>query len=268
MADLIPESRRAEGFGYWGMASVLAIALAPSLGLWLFRYGWHWICLLMGLLALGMFAIAWRIPQTHSGGRPGFQGLFSASLVERKVFALSVTLFLYSFGYGGVTSFVALYSKESGVQPNGLFFIVFSITILVTRPFVGRVADHYGRKRVFVPCLVFIAIGLAALACSRNLSLLVLSAVLYGIGFGSAYPAFTAYVIETGDTLRRGAIFGTILLAFDTGIGSGSILLGFVIQHHGYARAFWLGSLLSACAIPYFYFVDQRLSRSLQQGGC
>src|SRR5262245_48816115 len=40
MTSTIPESRRAEGLGYWGLASVSAIALAPALGFFVYRHGW------------------------------------------------------------------------------------------------------------------------------------------------------------------------------------------------------------------------------------
>lgn len=256
IADIIPPARRAEGIGYWGIASVLAIAVAPSFGLWIFRFGWSWICLMVGLMAAAMAFIAWQIPEKKPAGPRSLRGLFSASLVERRVFVLSITLFLYSFGYGGVTSFVALYAEESG-RPKGLFFILFSLTIVLARPFVGRLADRRGKKRLLLPCLGLIALGLVILACSASLPALVASALLYGAGFGSAHPVFTAYVLERVDIRRRGAMFGSILLAFDTGIGSGSMLLGVVIEHFGYELAFGLGALLSLCAIPYFLLVEK-----------
>ena len=63
------------------------------------------------------------------------------------------------------------------------------------------------------------------------------------------------------DPARRGAAFGSILLAFDTGIGSGSMLLGIIIENHGYRPAFALASLLALCAIPYFLLVRRTLPR-------
>jgi MFS family permease len=212
----------------------------------------------MGALAAGMFLIALRFPQKRIPGRGGLEGLFSSTLVEKRVFVLAMTLFLYTFGYGGITSFVALYTRESGVRPEGLFFSIFSVVIIVTRPFLSRLADKKGRTRVMFPCLALIAAGMGLLAVSAQLPFLVASAVVFGIGFGSAYPAFAAYVLDHVDTRRRGAAFGSILLAVDTGIGTGSILLGVVVEHFGYRPAFALGAVLALCAIPYFRFADAR----------
>ena len=49
------------------------------------------------------------------------------------------------------------------------------------------------------------------------------------------------------------------MLAVDTGIGTGSILLGVVVEHFGYRPAFALGELIALGAIPYFRFADKRL---------
>ena len=148
MTGIIPDARRAEGLGYWGLASTLAIAAAPSAGLWLLQRGWGWLCFCMGGLAAGMFCIALRFPEKRVHRSGGLEGLFSTSLIEQRVFLLALTLFLYTFGYGGITSFVALYTRDSGVRPEGLFFSIFSVVIIATRPFLGRLADKKGRTRV------------------------------------------------------------------------------------------------------------------------
>ena len=74
---------------------------------------------------------------------------------------MSVTLFLYSFGYGGITSFTALYADASGATPKGIYLTALAIVILITRPLAGRLADRVGRTRVLLPCLGLISVGLA-----------------------------------------------------------------------------------------------------------
>jgi predicted MFS family arabinose efflux permease len=58
---------------------------------------------------------------------------------------------------------------------------------------------------------------------------------------------------------RRGAAFGGILLAFDTGIGTGSIATGWLIDHYGFGAAFGTAALLASLAVPYFLFAEPRL---------
>ena len=69
--------------------------------------------------------------------------------------------------------------------------------ILLTRPLSGPLADRIGYRRVFMPCLVLIAVGLTLLAAGIDASSsLVASAIVFGVGFGTAYPVFVAYVMR------------------------------------------------------------------------
>ena len=56
---------------------------------------------------------------------------------------------------------------------------------------------------------------------------------------------------------RRGAAFGAILAAFDTGIGTGSTSIGWLIQRFGFRTAFAVAAGLSALALPYFLAIDR-----------
>jgi len=180
-------------------------------------------------------------------------------LVEWRVLVLSITLFLYSFGYGAITSFSAMYADALGVSPKSIYLTLLAIVILLTRPLSGPLADRIGYRRVFMPCLAVIAVGLALLSAASSLAWLVVSAIVFGIGFGTAYPVFVAYVMRDISAARRGAAFGAILAAFDTGIGTGSTTVGWLIEHYGFAAAFGAAAALSAIALPYFVVVDRRL---------
>jgi predicted MFS family arabinose efflux permease len=136
-----------------------------------------------------------------------------------------------------------------------------AIAILVTRPFSGRLGDRLGYKRVFVPCLILISLGMALLAVSGTRPWMIASAIVFGVGFGTAYPVYVGYVMRGVDADRRGAAFGAILAAFDTGIGTGSTSMGWLIQHFGFSAAFATAAALSMLALPYFLTADRMLNR-------
>jgi MFS family permease len=120
-------------------------------------------------------------------------------------------------------------------------------------------AQRIGHRRVFLPCLVLIAAGMSLLAVGGSLFWLVTSAIVFGLGFGTAYPVFAAYVMEHVDPRRRGAAFGGILAAFDTGIGTGSVLTGWLVGHYGFRAAFGTAAVLAALAPVYFVVVEKRM---------
>jgi MFS family permease len=256
--DIVPKSRRAEGMGYAGFASILAVAVAPWLGLWVFDYGgWRMLCLESAVLNIVMAFIAWRLP--HDTRHEGVvHSMRPADLVEWRVLVGAVTLFLYSFSYGGITSFVAVHADHVGVTPRALYFTIFSLAIISTRPFLGRYADRVGHSRVIVPCLLLIVIGVGVLALADRRSMFVLSAVLFGVGFGSAYPIFVAHLMHHVADHRRGATFGALIAAFDTGIGTGSIAVGWMSEHYGFGWAFAVAGVIALLAIPYFLYMEKR----------
>ena len=257
MTNILPEARRAEGIAYWGLSTIAAIAVAPTLGFWIYQYGWTALCLETAVLNLLMAFIAWRLPAQAVAAAPASGR--SGRLIEWRVLILSFTLFLYSFGYGGITSFTALYADANGVTPKGIYLTALALVILVTRPLSGRLGDRFGYRRVFLPCLVLIAVGLSCLAIGGSRFWLVTSALIFGTGFGTAYPVFAGYVMRQVGADRRGAAFGAILACFDTGIGTGSTSMGWLISRYGFANAFAVAAALSALAVPYFLLADRWL---------
>jgi predicted MFS family arabinose efflux permease len=259
VTSLVPVSRRAEGMGYWGLSTVLAVSVAPTIGLWVYdKGGWTAMCVEAAALNLLMGAIAWALPREPSrAAQPHARGL--AALLEWRLIVVSFALFLYAFGYGGLTSFIALYTDANGVSPRALYFTVFCLTIVGTRPFIGRFADRVGYRRVFLPCLVLIVCAFAMLALGGSRPLLIASALIFGTGFGSAYPVFLGHVLRFVDENRRGAAFGSIIGMFDTGIGTGSIAMGWIVERFGYRSAWATAAVLACCSIPYFVFVERRV---------
>ncbi|HVH55653.1 MAG TPA: MFS transporter [Vicinamibacterales bacterium] len=260
MTNLLPEHRRAEGIGYWGLSTLLAVAVAPTVGFWIYNRGWLWLCVLAAALNLIMAVIATQLhDQPRSAGSPR---VHPRGLLEWRVLIVSITLALYSFGYGGITSFTALYADASGVAPKGIYLTTLAIVILSTRPMLGHLGDRIGYRKVFVPCLLLIACGLGVLAFGGSRALLLTSAIVFGIGFGTAYPSYVGYVMKGVSAERRGAAFGAILAAFDTGIGTGSTTMGWLIQHHGFPVAFGVAAGLAALALPYFLVIDRFYARA------
>ena len=171
----------------------------------------------------------------------------------------SLTLFLYSFGYGGITSFVVIYAQANKVVPAGLYLTALAVVVLASRPLVVPLSVRFGPRAILVPCFLLMPVGLGLLAWSGTFWMLLFSALVFGLGFGSAYPVFAAYVTRPVGPLRRGAAFGAILAAFDTGIGTGSICAGWLIGHSGFRAAYGTAAVVAALALPYFLWIERRL---------
>jgi MFS family permease len=212
MTSSLPAARRAEGLGYWGLSSVLAIGAAPAIGFWMYRHGWAALCLELTALNLLMAIIAWRLPDDHHGahGHDPTESVAHASLqvIEWRVLLLSVGLALISFGYGALTSFSALYADALGISPRSLFLSAMAVSMLAARLTLGRSIDRLGHRWTLTKCLLVPPAGLALLAVANGSLSFGLAAMLFGAGFGLMHPAYTAYVMTHVPFARRGAAFG------------------------------------------------------------
>ena len=271
MTAILPERRRAEGLGYWGFASITAIGVAPTLGFAVYHFGWFTLCMEMVVLNLIMAAIAWRLPELENHPRPQEPELRSkkpelpskiSELVEWRTVVLSLTLALVSFGYGSLTSFSALFADFLGVSPRSLFLMAMAVSMVLGRLLIGRTIDRLGHRRVLLPSLTLSALGLAATALAVGPITLAAAGLVFGLGYGVMWPAFAAIIIGQSGSHRRGAAYGAMIAAFDTGIGTGSTALGMVIHRFGYRPAFAVAAVLATLSVPYFLVVERRLARA------
>ena len=258
----IPPARRAEGLGYWGMSSILAIGVAPSIGFWVYGFGWRVLCLELAVLNVLMTTVGWLLPDERvAAAEAGAAAIVEVRQfgIEWRVILLALSLSLISFGYGGLTSFSALFADAIGVTPRSTFLTAMACSVIVSRLLVGRRLDRWGASVVLMASLVIPVCGLALLAFAGGRLGFVLAGLAFGAGFGLMWPSFATLVMASIPVARRGAAFGAILAAFDTGIGVGSATTGWMVRAHGFRMAYALAAVLAALALPYFLLARRRL---------
>jgi predicted MFS family arabinose efflux permease len=243
------------------MATILAVTVAPSLGFLVFASGWRWLTAGLAAANAAVALLSLRFVRAEKRPVAELRSALAGEHIAWPVLRFAFGIFLVSFGYGGITSFVALFCEARGVTPKGLFFAAFAGTMLVLRPFVGRWVDRVGPFRTFAPSILILAAGMAMLPLATSRAGVVAAALLYGLGFSSVGPAFTAYVISRVPGNRRGSAFGANLAAFDSGIGAGSTAFGPIVARFGFGAAFGAAAGLAILALPYFFWMRPRFER-------
>src|SRR5205085_812628 len=176
-----------------------------------------------------------------------------------RVVRTTLTLTVIAVGYGGITSYAAILAEQRQVSPRWLYFAVFATTVALVRIFTSRISERLGPARVIYPALALIPIAFAILSQAQSRELFALSAILFGAGLGVAYPSFITFVLAHTDPARRARTFGSVLFAFDTGIGSGSLFIGILGEHFGLGRAFAAAAVLACLALPIFRWTSRAL---------
>ena len=258
----IPPARRAEGLGYWGMASILAIGIAPSLGFWVYGFGWRVLCVELAVLNLLMTTVGWLLPDEREAALAAGAPLAAVEArgfgIEWRVIVLAVSLSLISFGYGGLTSFSALFADAIGVVPRSTFLTSMACSVIAGRLLVGRRLDGWGASRVLMVSLVVPVCGLALLAAAGNRVGFVLAGLAFGAGFGLVWPSFAALVMGSIPMARRRGVrcHPGGLRHRDRPRFGDHRLDG---PRARLRAAYTLAAILAAVALPYFLVARSRL---------
>jgi MFS family permease len=248
VADIAPLRRRAEAVGLFAAAQALGLIIGPVVGFMLVgATGFQDLFYLSGGLAftaffISLFARERRRP-CEIKRRPWSPrtGIVAVDALPVAWMALCMGM-----GFGTIGAFISIFAQSRGLQNPGFFFMVQAIALLISRTFAGRLADRHGRTAAIVPGIILMSMALALLPLASGFAYFVISALLFGLGFGTAQPATMALLIDRVRPQQRGLATGTYFTGFDAGISIGSILLGVVSQCWGFG-IMWLIS--AACTL-------------------
>ncbi len=263
-ADLVPARRRGEGISYAGIATTVATALAPSIGLSLLQAGTFSRVV---LTAAAMAAVALllgtgiRHPRVHNASAR----LSLSALLEPEVSRLALTSALMLFGHGGILAFVTLYGEELGIAQPGWFFTAYALGSLVSRPVAGPALDRRGPRPVVLISLALILASYFTLGFWHTEIGFLSAGFELGLGLASLVLALQTMAVNVVPATRRGASIATLYSAIDLGIGLGSYALGAVADAAGsYALMFQLAAaLLLIPAAMFFLWVLPRYEEQM-----
>ncbi|MEW9676697.1 MFS transporter [Lentibacillus sp. L22] len=248
-ADVIPEKRRGEGLGYFAMAMNLAVVAGPFISLTLLQFvSFQVLFTTLSILMIGgiVCSLVVHVAQNTNTQQEQVNKKFSLhDMIELKALPISLICSLASLAYASVLSFVSVYSESIGLASvSSYFFLVFAIVMIISRPYFGPLFDTKGPKYVILPCLLLFAVGLAALSITHNGWMLLLSAALTGLGYGTILPSFQTMAIQAAPSHRSSHATATFFMVYDTGIAVGSFIWGFVVSGFGFPSLYLLCALL------------------------
>lgn len=260
VTDLIPAKRRGEGMGYYGLSGNLALALGPTLGLALvMKITFPQLFILaafFGLIALiAALGIRYKQPQQTQVKAARFD------VLEKSALPPSILLLFITFTFGGIATFLPLYTAEKGIEGIQWYFLIYAIALMLSRTFAGQIYDRRGHGAIFPPGAVAIIIAMGLLTWLPNTEVLFIAAFLYGLGFGSIQPVLQAWSVQKADKNRKGMANATFFSAFDIGIGLGAMTFGQVAYVLGYQSIYFISALSVTVSLFLYFFIAYRDKR-------
>lgn len=260
--DSLPSSRRNEGIGFYGLSNNLAMAFAPSVGIWIYGATGNfellfWIALVMALVGF-VTVTRIRLPRREPVKEKKPMGLDRFFLTRGWLLAVNIVCF--GLCWGIMANYVAIYGSEVlGITDGtGLFFMILSFGLFASR-IQGSKALAKGKivENAAMGVLLSLA-GYTLFALVEEGWAYYLSAALIGLGNGHMYPAFLNMFIKLARNDQRGTANSSILTAWDIGMGLGIVAGGFLLEYVSYSAAFWGAAIMQGAGTLLFFLFSRR----------
>jgi MFS family permease len=262
--DVLPSSRRNEGIGYYGLSNNIAMAIAPTAGIYIYNATSNFTLLfwLSLFIALGGFIITTtvKIPAREIVADKPKLSLDHFFLTRGWLLAANICLF--GVCWGTMSNYVAIYGMEQLHITNGtgMFFMILSTGLVLAR-LIGRKSMSQGKMTsIALRGVLLSSLGYTLFATSLGEWSFYGAALLIGLGNGQMYPAFLNMFVKVARHDQRGTANSSILISWDLGMGLGILLGGFVAEYISYFAAFWIvaaiqivGSLIFVMFTSSFY---------------
>ncbi len=227
--NALPERKMVSGIGIYSLGAAVATAVGPWLGL-----------KLMGLLGYNntfFILAAWLVlcvvltlrlksytPVRHSPFRIKLDRVFVTDVIIPTIIILFVT-----FAFSSINSFVIIYADLMNIDQIGLYYTAYAISLLVSRPISGAVADKYGTDKTIIPGLLIFAASFIIISYARTLPMFIFAGVLCAFGYGVCVPALQALCMLLVPKQRRGAAGNTNYIGSDSAYLLGPAAAGLIV---------------------------------------
>lgn len=280
VSQIIPKHRMGEGIGYFGLSSSMAMAVGPMIGLNMMeRVGFDALAgsgMLAVLLIFPILLLTRSLPTSTPSPSTLHDRVELKNENEKhqqagRSFSLRVLMFpaalnvLLAVTYSGVLSFIALYGESVQLEQVGLFFLFNAVTILLVRPISGKVFDQRGHAAVLIPAAICVAASLLILSFAVSLPLLILSALLYGMGFGAIQPAIQAWMLRLTPPKEHSTANSMFYNSTDLGVAAGAIVLGAISSVSSYAVMYRWSSCVMLLFLLVYLGMHTKLKRRVKK---
>ncbi|OME87053.1 MULTISPECIES: MFS transporter [Paenibacillus] len=262
--DFIPKKKMGEGIGYFGISQILATAIGPAIGISSSSHLGTSITFVFAaslyiLAALCMFFVS-NIKQESSENKAATKSKIGLKdIIAFQILPLSFIAALFQMGNGLASSYMVLLGENRNISGVSIYFIVFALMLLFTRPLSGKLYDKKGLKIILYPALLCGCAEALILGHAYAIWMIILAAVITSFGQGTALPSIQAESIRIIGSERKGLASSTYFIGANIGQGFGPLIGGAIATSFGYSGMFNFSAALMLCGILGYAIYNKKI---------
>src|SRR4051812_4986561 len=164
------------------------------------------------------------------------------------------------------TALPTIIGDLGGFQLFSWVFAVPLLTMAVTIPVYGRLADLYGRKRVFFVGTIIFLTGTTLCGFARSMPLLIAFRALQGVGSGAIQPISMTIIGDIYTPAERARIQGASSAVWGFAAIVGPALSALLVEQVHWSVVFWVNLPIGFISIVMFaLFLREKVERREQR---
>jgi predicted MFS family arabinose efflux permease len=249
-ADLLPDERRGEGIGYFGMGITAVTAISPALGLFLVESASFLIMFLtasagqlLSVVSLCAFAPPARIAERNPDA-PKLS--VRNSFFEPRLLLQCAMLLFMGAARSAEQNFLSLLAADRRIAGLSWYYVFQTAICFIAKFLTGRLYDKRGPVWSVLPGGVCWLLAFLIMSFSYDLGVLFIAGFFSGFGMGALLPSMQTWCISRVGAERRSVASALYFNFYDIGIGGGALILGHLFGASGAAVAFRTASVCMA----------------------
>lgn len=229
--DSIPKSRLGEGLGYFSVSTTVGAIIAQSLGIFIYDfYSFDiviWSSVILSLLALtALLFVKSSVPLKRE--KEPFR--FFDMIFEKNAWFPALLTVISTLGFGAIITFLVVFGGQQNLDNIFLFFLVNATVSTLLRPYTGKWYDRKGPWSIIIVSAILGFLSLVVLSFATNDFYLIISAILFGAGYGTVMPCLQTWTVQNVSEEKSGAANATFFSSFDVGVGVSAFILGMLAE--------------------------------------
>jgi MFS family permease len=271
VADLLPEQKRAQGFGIIRVAFNLSVTIGPVIGGFLARSSYLYLFLADALISSISALIVWRaMPETKPAPQPGaveesmgstFRGY--GRVLRDSLFMLFMTAgILTGFVYMNMNTTLGVYLRDVHLIPESGYGLLLSLNagmVVLLQFAITRRIERYAPMTMMALGAGLYAIGFGMYGFVSSIALFALAMVVITIGEMLIAPVSQALVASFAPEDMRGRYMAVFGFSWGIPFAIGPLLAGLILDHSNPRYLWWIAGFVGVLATMMYLWLQRRV---------
>jgi len=264
---------KGEKLGIYSSSTLIGRTLAPMLGGFIISYfanpaipiaSYRLVYIAAFILSLPVFILILFIKVEKQKSGVITKNVFYLDLkyffANKRLFSTAIVDMATYFAYGAFETYLPLYLTQFHipVYQIGLIFSVQILSIALSKPIFGKIADKVDKRKQIMAGILLLGIAMGIIGFFQSIISVIILGILFGLGLSFSTIATSTYTAEVTKKDKLGASLGGLSAIMDVGQTIGPLLTGIVITYVSFKAGFMLSLILAIFAAILFYVYNRK----------